>query len=69
MIELRFKTKQKTYKEALNPDCIGDMRTKEVTQQYKVLQQRLMTNPLEIGIQPPIWTEWNDVPCVGVDEE
>ena len=29
-----------------------------------VLQYRIMTNIEEIGIQPPIWSDWIDVPTV-----
>ena len=29
-----------------------------------VLQYRAMTNIEEIGIQPPIWSEWRDIPTV-----
>ncbi len=32
---------------------------------WQVLQMRQMTNPLEIGLQDPVWTEWKDVPVVG----
>ena len=28
------------------------------------LQYRVRTNDMEIGIQPPIWGEWQDVPEV-----
>ena len=28
------------------------------------LQYRAWTNPLEAGLQPPLWTDWQDVPTV-----
>lgn len=37
---------------------IGITETKTI----KILQYRQMSNIEEIGIQPPIWTEWEDVP-------
>lgn len=33
----------------------------------KVLQFRQMSNIEEVGIQQPIWTEWEDVPTVEED--
>jgi len=29
---------------------------------YRRLQYRIQTNPNETGIQPPIWSDWIDVP-------
>jgi hypothetical protein len=33
----------------------------------KVLQYRVMENVQEIGLQPPIWSEWEDVPTEYVE--
>jgi len=60
MIELRF-IERKVLENSQYP-------TFQVEKTIKVLQQRFMQNPLEIGIQPSIWFEWHDVPCVESEE-
>ena len=32
------------------------------------LQYRVLLNPLEIGMQDPIWSDWEDVPMVNENE-
>jgi len=32
------------------------------------MQYREMQNPIEIGIQDPIWSEWLDVPTVRAED-
>lgn len=49
-------------------DCYADgMITKKVSD--PVLQYRQMQNISEIGIQEPIWSEWQDVPTVYGDKD
>jgi len=57
MFELRlYKEKAGEYFDGILYNCAG----------YKdaVLQYRIMTNIQEIGLQEPIWSEWEDVPTV-----
>lgn len=51
MIELRWLVKR----EPLGKDWQASYKTS------RVLQYRTMENTMEIGIQPPIWSEWRDV--------
>ena len=55
MFELRW---------VLREIIVGDWGGHEVAETRKVLQYRQATNVLEIGVQPPIWSEWEDVPTV-----
>ena len=34
----------------------------------QLLQYRVRLNPLEAGLEDPIWSEWQDVPTVNENE-
>lgn len=57
MIELRWKW-------GLEP---APQYGKNVSLRTKVLQWRKSINPEEIGIHPPIWDDWEDVPTEQLD--
>lgn len=57
MIELRW------HKELAGEYFDGIMKGSKVYKD-KALQYRTMANPAEIGVQEPIWSEWEEVPLV-----
>lgn len=59
MIELRWLVIDKPRLGAIS----GTMLI-HVPRLWKVLQMRQITNPLEIGLHEPIWTEWKDIPVI-----
>ena len=64
MIEIRW-LKRKTGRKIRVPDnSTLAYRFKLVDEVERVLQVRAMLNIEEIGIQDPIWSEWQDVPEV-----
>jgi len=58
MFELRWLSK--VINVPVDDGRFGPMIVQE--KKIKTLQFRQMNNIEEIGIQPPIWTEWEDVP-------
>jgi hypothetical protein len=47
-----------------HPNDIGTQRIRD-----KKLQYREVLNPMEIGLQEPIWSEWTDVNVVIEENE
>ena len=58
MFELRWLSEKINV--PLDKRVYGPNIAKEET--VRTLQFRQMSNIEEIGVQPPIWTEWEDVP-------
>ena len=59
MIELRWKVEKWEQMTEIGADILHVEKP--------VLQVRLMSNIEEIGLQPPIWSEWEDVPTEYID--
>jgi len=59
MIELRYKVEECTEIMEFGEDITHRLRP--------VLQIKYMLNPEELGIQEPMWGEWQDVPTEYVE--